>query len=314
MSGLIGVMFRMAQDIKLSHSVFALPFALLATFLAAAQHAGGGRLPRWGEVGLILACMIVARTFAMLANRYLDRRIDAANPRTAGRALPSGALRPRQVLAAMAVCTVLFIIAAAGFGWAYGNWWPAMLSPLVLAWIGAYGYFKRFTAGAHFMLGSALAISPLAAGLAIEPSSLAQPALWWLAGFVLLWVAGFDIIYALQDRRFDQRAGLHSIPAKLAPEKALWAARGCHLLGLLALVLMQNHVPAFRAGAAWPNRSISWFDLAVVAVAILLMIEHRAAARGRFTMAFFTVNGVIALAVGGCAIADVVLFLHRGGG
>ena len=132
-------MIHIARDIKLSHTVFALPFALLATF-AAARGA-----PGWAPLGLIVVCMVFARTFAMLANRYFDREIDRNNPRTAGRALPSGRLRSGQVLMVMGLCAAGLIAGAAGFGVIEGNWWPAIFSPVVLAWLAAYGLMKRFT-------------------------------------------------------------------------------------------------------------------------------------------------------------------------
>src|SRR4030095_11221935 len=145
---------------------------------------------------LIVLAMVFARTVAMLSNRWIDRAIDARNPRTAGRALASGQLTPGTVIGVIICCAVVFMFICAMFGLLFANWWPLILSLPVLAWISAYGYFKRFTALAHVYLGSSLALSPIAAAIAIDPSSLAQqPALWLLAGMVLCWVAGFDIIY-----------------------------------------------------------------------------------------------------------------------
>ena len=285
-----GKLGLIARDIKLSHSIFALPFAILAAFLAA------GGLPGWTKLGLIVLCMIFARTFAMLANRYVDRRIDARNPRTAGRALAAGKLRPGDVLAAMAACAVGLVAGAGMFGALYGNWWPAALSPLVLAWLAAYGLMKRWTLLCHFFLGAALAISPLAAGLAIEPAYLQQPDLWLLAGFVMLWVGGFDIIYALQDMEVDRRDGLHSIPARLGPGRALLMAKGVHL-GAFAM-LVQTHHSSEPLG--------NWFRVGILMVGALLVVEHIAASFGRFHMAFFTVNGVISLLLGGLGIADLL--------
>lgn len=281
----------MAKDIKLSHSVFALPFALLATFLAA------GGFPGWPRLGLVVACMVFARTFAMLANRYVDRSIDARNPRTAGRALPSGRLRSRDVLAAMVLCGAGLLAVACAFGFLYNNWWPAVFSPLVLVWLAAYGLMKRFTLLCHFFLGAALAISPLAAGLAISPPFLSQPTLWWLAGFVLLWVGGFDVIYALQDIESDRRDGLHSIPARLGPARSLLVAKTAHVLALALLVTAGLSSPQLGTG----------FKIGVTCVGVLLIIEHRFAARGRFSMAFFTLNGAISLLLGALGIADVVM-------
>jgi len=301
MSGFFQNVAAMGRDIKLSHSVFALPFALLAAFLAA------GGVPRAGQLALIVACMFFARSFAMLSNRYVDRRIDAANPRTADRALPRGAVRPTTVRLAMGFCALATAIGAAGFGVAYGNWWPLLASPFVLAWLGGYGLAKRYTAAAHFILGGALALSPIAAALAISPGYLAAPTVWLLAGFVLLWVAGFDVIYAMQDLEVDREQGLASIPARLGERGALVAAKVCHLGALGLLVAVYRVTPMLRGTGVLPGEQTSLFLAAVVIVGLLLMAEHRAASRGRFTMAFFTVNGVIGLLVGALGIADVVI-------
>lgn len=279
-----------ASDIKLTHSVFALPFALLATFLAA------GGFPGWVKLGLIVLCMVFARTFAMLANRYVDREIDARNPRTAGRALPSGRLRTGEALAAMALCAAGLIGGAAMFGVVYGNWWPVIFSPLVLIWLGAYGLMKRWTLLCHFFLGAALAISPLAAGLAINPDFLREPTLWFLAAFVMLWVGGFDVIYALQDMEVDRRDGLHSIPATLGRTGALLTAKVIHLAAFAMLILTDRSSEALA----------DLFRIGVFIVAGLLVVEHLAASRGRFSMAFFTLNGVISLLLGALGIADVL--------
>jgi 4-hydroxybenzoate polyprenyltransferase len=281
----------MARDIKVSHSIFALPFALLAVFLARAPDR-----PSVGQLLLILACMFFARSFAMLSNRYFDRRIDAANPRTAGRALPAGLLRSRDVLVGMAVCAAALAGGAAGFGFMDDNWWPLIFSPLVLAWIGGYGLAKRFTWMCHFILGTALAISPVAAVLAVRPAFLAEPTIWLLAAFVLLWVGGFDVIYALQDLEVDRRQGLRSIPAALGRPGALLLAKLAHLAGFVLLLMAHRSTPLLG----------QWFFAGCVAVGALLAIEHRAASAGRFHMAFFTLNGVISLVLGAAGIIDLL--------
>lgn len=280
-----------AGDIKIAHSVFALPFALLATFLAADGWPGPGPLL------LIVLCMVAARTYAMLANRYFDRDIDARNPRTAGRAIPAGRLGARDVLLGMVVTGGLLLAGAVMFGVLYDNWWPTYFAPLVLIWLGAYGLMKRFTLLCHFFLGAALGISPLAAALAINPSYLAEPVLWWLAGFVMLWVGGFDVIYALQDMDIDRKEGLHSIPAKLGKTGALITARAVHLLALGALVMTYRTSPALDM----------LFFIGLCIVGLVLIVEHRAAMRDRFTMAFFTANGVIAIVLGALGIADIFI-------
>lgn len=280
------------RDIKLSHSIFAMPFALLAMFLAARGFAG------WGKLGLIVVCMFFARTFAMLANRYLDRNIDAGNARTAGRALPAGRLAAADVRLMMLATGAGLAGGAAMFGVLYENWWPLMLSPAVLAWLAAYGLMKRFTSLCHFFLGAALAISPVAAGLAIDQQSLQYPTLWWLAGFVLFWVGGFDIIYALQDVEVDRRDGLHSIPARVGREGSLIIAKLAHLAALSCLIMVQ------RSGVELGLGRI--FFGGVVVVGVVLILEHQAAGRGRFSMAFFTANGVISCVLGAVGILDVL--------
>jgi 4-hydroxybenzoate polyprenyltransferase len=281
----------LARDIKLSHSIFALPFALLATFLAA------GGWPRWHDLVLIIVCMVSARTFAMLINRYLDRRIDAANPRTASRALPSGRLASGTIITGIALSAAILIAGAAAFGLINHNWWAAIFSPLVLLWLGLYSLTKRFTLLCHLVLGIALAMSPLAATLAINPSYLQFHTVWWLAGFVMLWVAGFDVIYALQDIDVDQRLGLHSIPAKLGPTAALLLAKTAHVGSVICLGMAERASPQLDR----------YFTVGMVLVGVILIYEHRAASRGQFHMAFFTLNGFISLILGGLGIADVLI-------
>jgi len=287
-----------ARDIKLSHSIFALPFALLAMFLAAGSMT---RLPTWIEALLILACMVTARTFAMATNRWADRKLDAANPRTAGRAIPAGKLSPWFVFGMMSLCAIAFISSCAGFV-QYLNPWPLILSPLVLAWLAFYSYAKRFTWLCHVILGIALAISPLAAAIAIEPDYLRHPGVYLLVVMVATWVAGFDIIYALQDVEVDRQMGLYSMPAKLGERKALWISRGLHVISLGSLVMLWNL-----------ERQLGVFFLGgVVIVAGLLILEHAlvwGSKTGSINMAFFTVNGVISVLLGALGILDVLL--HR---
>jgi 4-hydroxybenzoate polyprenyltransferase len=310
MTSPIATIRTIAADIKLAHSVFALPFALLASFMAAAgANARDDELAvnviDWGtfsgQLVLIVLAMVFARTVAMLANRLIDRELDARNPRTAGRAIPAGRLSALQAIGAIIVSAGLFLAVCAGFGMLYGNWWPAILALPVLAWIASYGYFKRFTSLCHFWLGSSLAISPLAAAIAINPSALAdQPAIWLLSGMVLCWVAGFDVIYALQDIDIDRRDGLFSIPARYGRARALWMSRVMHLTALGCLV------------AAWmvDSRLGVVFGVGVAVVAVLLIYEHSTVARWgttRIALAFFTLNGVISLILGTLGIIDVIL-------
>ncbi len=294
-TGLLDRLRAAAGDIKLSHSVFALPFALLATFLASA-HAGA--LPTGATLLLIVLCMFFARTTAMAFNRMVDARLDALNPRTRGRAIPSGRLGSGFMAACAAICALLFMSAAAGFLLVNGNPWPVALSPLVLAWLCLYSLTKRFTWMCHLFLGSALALSPIAATIAVNPAFLRTPEPYLLAGMVLSWVAGFDILYALQDVEVDRAQGLYSMPAKLGIERALWISGALHLASFTALVMLAI-VSASLAGG---------FALGVGAVGVLLLLEHalvwRSATR-HIDMAFFTLNGVISLALGAMGIVDV---------
>lgn len=294
---------EVAGDVKIAHSVFALPFALLAAVMAAAP---GGResldSTRFAtQALLVVAAMVAARTAAMLANRLLDRRIDAGNPRTAGRAIPSGRLSARAAVGWFAATGLAFIAVTAGFGLLHGNWWPLILSVPVLAWISAYGIFKRFTSLCHLWLGASLAISPVAAALAVDPAALAsQPAIWLLALMVLTWVAGFDVIYALQDVDVDRRDGLHSMPSRLGAGRALLVSQGLHGLSLAALFLALRLDPRFGA----------LFAVGVGLVGLLLIVEHatvRQWGTTRISLTFFTLNGVISCVLGGLGIADVLL-------
>ena len=168
-----------AADIKIAHSVFALPFAILAAFMAAAS--GDGVIAWgafWGQLVLVVVAMVFARTAAMLANRILDASLDTRNPRTAGRAIPSGELSIGSARGAWVVTALLFMGCCALFGLLYGNWWPLILGLPVLLWISLYGLAKRFTQFCHVWLGSSLALSPVAAALAIRPDALASPSIW----------------------------------------------------------------------------------------------------------------------------------------
>lgn len=297
----LGVARVIASDIKIAHSVFAMPFAMLAAFMAARP---GEAAIDWrefvGQLALIVAAMVLARTVAMLANRLLDRRIDQANPRTAQRAIPSGRLSAGTALAVLAACAGGFVLVCAGFGVLYANWWPAILALPVLGWISAYPLLKRFTWLSHLYLGSSLAISPLAAAIAIEPLALTtQPALWLLAGMVLCWVAGFDIIYALQDVNVDQQQRLSSIPARFGRSGARRISRALHVLCVACLVAALAMDPRLRVV----------FAAGVMMVAILLLYEHLTVARwgtSKVALAFFTLNGVISCVLGALGIVDIL--------
>jgi 4-hydroxybenzoate polyprenyltransferase len=293
---------EIAGDIKLHHSIFALPFAVLGGFMAAAPPGGGGI--DWsrfgGQLGLIVVAMFFARTVAMLANRMLDRGIDARNPRTAGRALPSGRVTTRSAAVALIAASAGFILVCLSFGLLYGNWWPAVLGVPVLAWLAAYPLLKRFTALCHLYLGASLALSPLAAAIAVQPDTiLAQPSLWLLAAMVLCWVSGFDIIYALQDVEVDRRFGQFSIPARLGKPAAMVISRLLHATAVGCLV----------AAFAIDDRLGVLFGLGVAIVAGLLLYEHLTVARwgtSKLALAFFTLNGIIGCVLGFLGVADIL--------
>lgn len=290
-SPISGQLVSVARDIKLSHSVFALPWALFATFLAA------GGAPTWGQVGLIVLCMVSARTVAMSANRLLDAPLDALNPRTAGRAIPAGRVSRAIYLGVLLVCAGVFVLCTSGFGVWYDNWWPTWLSLPVLGFISAYPLLKRFSALCHYYLGAALALAPVCAWVAIAGTLDVAPLL--IAGAVLLWTAGFDVIYACQDYTSDVQTGVFSVPAKVGISKALWIARVTHVGSVGFMVTL---------GAVSP--SLDWIYYTGVACAtVLLVIEHavvRADDLSKVGLAFFTLNGIISLVVGGLGIVDVM--------
>ncbi len=289
-------LLHVARDIKLSHTVFALPFALLATFLAAGSAL---RRPAWGEFGLILLCMVTARTFAMAFNRWADASLDSANARTQQRAIPSGRVRRRTMVGVMVFCVVLFELATAEFLVAFDNAWPLLLGPGVLIVLAGYSYTKRFTWLCHAVLGFALAISPVAAAIAIEPGYLNKPTVWLLMTMVLTWVAGFDILYALQDAAFDREHRLHSIPSRLGVTRALWISRSLHVISAAALVTIV--LTSSQLGL--------YFSIAAAMTCLLLFVEHALVFGGRtgqLNMAFFTVNGVISVLLGAAGIVDAL--------
>lgn len=301
-----------AADIKLAHSVFALPFAVLGAFLARPPDGAWSRFA--GQLALVVVCMVLARTWAMVVNRLADRDIDARNPRTARRAFASGRLPLSRGVAVLVACNVLFLGACSLYWFIFGNPWPLVLAEPVLAWIAFYSFTKRFTWLCHVFLGGALAASPVAAAIAVEPGAIglgsalpsrlaehaAVPAVWWLSLMVLLWVAGFDVIYALQDVDVDRRDRLWSIPSRLGVPAALWISRVLHAGAFAALLMAWRAEPRFGAV----------FLGAAGLVGVLLIAEHAVLARrGRagLEMAFFTLNGVVSCVLGAAGCVDAVV-------
>jgi 4-hydroxybenzoate polyprenyltransferase len=284
------------EMIRFSHTVFALPFALLAAVMAWTQNARGDppQAWRWQELVGIVLCMVFARGAAMSFNRLADREFDAANPRTRARHLPSGLLTPRTVRLFALACAAAFVAATALF---LPNRWPLGLAVPVLLFLLAYSYTKRFTALAHFWLGAALMLAPVAAWIAVR-GELAWPPVV-LGAAVLLWVAGFDIIYACQDVEVDSRLGLHSAPARLGVARALRLASVCHL-GTVALLSL----------LPWVYPMLGLIYLAgIVAVAGLLAYEHwlvRPDDLTRVNAAFFNVNAVVSIGVFAVGALDLL--------
>ena len=297
----IAVILRM---IKFSHTVFALPFALMSAFLA--SNGGRGGFCGWGKLLLIVLCMAFARSAAMTFNRIADARIDASNPRTADRAIPAGKLSVKKALWFLYACSFLFAATTylfwkpLGPWFGYGNYWPMALAVPTLFFICLYSFTKRFTWASHFWLGASLMLAPIGAWLAISPP--AGPAIslqsLTLGAAVLLWTAGFDIIYACQDQQYDRQEGLYSIPANLGMPPALGISRLCHSLAVMLLLTL-----ALTAGLGWAYLS------AVLVAAILLVVEHILVRRGRMEhikIAFGTINGIISITIALAAIYDIM--------
>jgi 4-hydroxybenzoate polyprenyltransferase len=270
---------RYASFVKLPHTVFALPFALvgvtLASYVAPVSLRG---------VALVVLAFTAARFAAMGFNRIADRAIDARNPRTRARELPAGAIGLREAVVAVAVASAVFVLSAGLL-----NRLCLLLSPVALAWVFFYSYTKRFTRWSHLVLGLGLGIAPVGGYLAVT-GRWAQP--WWmlcaLALAVMTWVGGFDVLYALQDEAFDRREGLHSLPVAVGAPAAVAIARALHLATVVLLALV---------GLATPAGGL-WYFAGVAVAAALLIYEHtlvRADDLSRLDAAFFTMNGIISI-------------------
>ncbi len=298
------------QMIRFSHTVFALPFALLAAVMAwTARDADGHRIAfSWLHLLGIMVCMVAARSAAMAFNRLADRKIDSENPRTIQRHLPAGILSVQSVVWFTLATSALFVASTLLF---LPNVLPIYLSLPVLGFLMAYSYTKRFTSLAHFWLGAALMLAPISAWIAIRGEVLLQspadmlPAVLLGVG-VLLWVSGFDIIYACQDVEFDKRARLNSAPARLGVVGALRVAALCHLgmIIVLATLPLVGSVSGTNLGLG----AIYW--CAVAAVGMLLAYEHylvRPDDLTRVNIAFFNVNAVVSIGLFVVVSVDLVL-------
>ena len=271
------------EMIKFEHTLFALPFAFLGAVLAAEG------LPTWWQILWITVAMAGARSAAMTFNRIADKEIDAENPRTANRELPTGKLSVRFAWVFLFVSIAVFETAAYML-----NWLTFVLSPIALISVLGYSYAKRFTEFAHLLLGWALAISPTAAWIAVRGTIDSEIPLL-LSLLVLMWTAGFDVMYACQDYEFDRKAGLRSIPARFGIRNSLWIARLFHFQAFIVLLLL------------YVVTGLGWLALiGVLAVGALLVYQHtlvRPTDLSRMNAAFFTTN----------AFVSVILFVTFGG-
>lgn len=275
----------MLEAIKFEHTIFALPFALIAALLAK------GGWPSWHEMLWLLLAMVGARSSAMMMNRIADLEYDRRNPRTAERALPAGQLSLLQAWIFTMLATLLLIFAAAML-----NRLALMLSPLAILILWGYSYSKRFTSLSHLWLGLALGIAPSAVWIALTGEITLTPLI--LSAAVLLWTAGFDIIYSCQDYQFDKSAGLFSLPVRLGLAGAL---RLSAILHLLAFLMLLNFALLAQLNFA--------FLIALIPVGLLLVYQHRIISAddlSRVNAAFFTANGMISILLFAGAAIDVL--------
>ncbi len=271
----LSVVATFGRMVKFSHTVFALPFALASVALAARGH--GITL---AQVVAILVAMAGARTAAMGFNRIVDRRLDASNPRTAGREIPTGKVSVRSAALLTATSAAVFVAAAASLGRLC-----LVLSPVVLSLVLGYSFTKRFTWLCHLFLGLAIGIAPAGAWIAVR-GELAAPAVWLVVA-VTTWIGGFDILYALSDREFDRAAGIHSIPVRFGVPVALAISAALHLGTVMALL-----ATGWAAG-------LGTIYLAGVAVVVAIFVYEHSIVRptdlSRLDVAFFNLNGYVSL-------------------
>lgn len=288
------LLVRLANFVKLPHTVFALPFALIGVLIASAHRSVTAPMFGW-----IVLAFTAARFAAMGFNRIVDRDVDAANPRTAMREIPRGALTLTQARVAVGGAALLFVFAASRL-----NTLCLLLSPVALLWTLGYSYTKRFTRWSHLWLGLGLSIAPVGGYLAVT-GAWSDP--WWLLGVLALavvtWTGGFDILYALQDTEFDRAHGLHSLPSSIGVPRAIMLSRVLHTATVACLVLLVVanpfglHTEGAPGGVTASRVSlILWFGVGLVAV--LLVWEHRlvkATDLSKLDAAFFTMNGIISI-------------------
>lgn len=276
------------EMIKFEHTLFALPFAFLGMILAA--HGW----PSWRTVGWIVVAMVGARSAAMAFNRLVDRKIDAANPRTAGRALPKGEISPLWVSGFVVLSSALLLVAA----WRL-NPLTLKFAPLALVVVLGYSYTKRFTWLCHLVLGLGLGGAPLGAWIAVRGDIQATPLV--LMAAVLTWVAGFDVLYALQDESFDRETGLKSLPARFGTVRSLWLSGLLHFGTVALLALLPRTYPPGLGWGYW----VGW-----VGCLALLVYQHaivRPNDLSRLNAAFFTANGALSAWIFLATAVDILL-------
>ena len=275
--------------IKFSHTIFAMPFAIIGFFLGT-THTNGSL--NWQLFGLVILCMIFARSAAMAFNRYIDREIDTANPRTnMVRQIPNGSIKAKSALNFVIVNCLLFVLVS----W-FINQLCFYLSPVALAIILGYSYTKRFTALCHLVLGLGLSLAPIGAYLAVTAEFALLPLFFSVA--VLFWVGGFDIIYSLQDENFDKTQSLHSIPVSIGKKQALTLAKVFHLLTFFILVY---------AGTAYDFEKFYWIGFSIFSA--LLVYQHSLVKHddlSKINLAFFTTNGIASILFGIFVIIDIL--------
>ena len=283
-------MKRYISLVKFAHTIFAMPFALMA--FTYALWSTEAEFSWWLLVQVIL-CMVFARNVAMGFNRWADRDIDKENPRTADREIPAGVISPRNAMIFIVVNAVLFVATACTI-----NLLTAILSPVALAVVMFYSYCKRFTALAHIVLGLSLAIAPAGAYIAVT-GTLTWP-ICMLSLLVLTWCGGFDIIYALQDAEFDRKRGLHSIPSTFSISTSLYISIALHCVSVVSLVAFALLLP--QSWVLWLG--VALFSAILVAEHILVTPKKQRS----IGIAFGTLNGLASLTLAAFVIANILIF------
>ena len=290
MKASLSVLNNYISLVKIHHTIFSLPFALIGFFLAMKEHDNNLNLYL---LLLVVLCVLFARNAAMGFNRYIDREYDKKNPRTALREVPRDIIKPRSALFFVIVNAILFIITT----W-FLNRLCFFLSPVALFVVLGYSFTKRFTYLSHLFLGLGLALAPIGAYLAVAAKFNIVPLLYSFC--VLFWVSGFDIIYALQDIEFDSSENLKSLPVRIGKKRALILSSLFHSISVLVIIL---------AGFLWPFHLLYWIGCAVFT--LLIIYQHLIVKPGdlsKVNLAFFTLNGIASIIYAAFVIADIYLY------